>query len=75
VRRPVYLDRVEFTLDAYLKAAGAHERTGDPAGARERRRLMAELKQLRSEMLLLAEAERHGSWTPQWKQLPAGVEN
>jgi DNA-binding HxlR family transcriptional regulator len=33
----------------------------------ERRRLIAELKQLGSEMLLLAEAERHGSWTPHWK--------
>jgi hypothetical protein len=70
VRRPEYLDRVEFVLDGYVKAADAHERMGDLAGARERRRLIAELQQLRHEMLLLAEAERHGSWTPHWKQLP-----
>jgi hypothetical protein len=74
VRRPEYLDRVEFVLDGYLKAADAHERMGDLAGARERHRLIAELKQLRQEMLLLAAAERHGSWTPRWKQLPVGVE-
>jgi len=35
----------------------------------ERHRLIAQLKQLRSEMLLLAEAERQGSWTPSWQQL------
>jgi hypothetical protein len=46
---------------------------GDLAGARERQRLIAELRQLRHEMLLLAEAERRGSWTPHWKQLPAGA--
>ena len=33
---------------------------GDLAGARERKRLIAELRQLKSEILLLAEAERHG---------------
>jgi hypothetical protein len=73
VRRPEYLDRVEFFLDSYTQTAQAHERMGDLAGARERRRLIAELKQLRSEMLLLAEAERQGSWTPSWRQLPVGA--
>jgi hypothetical protein len=38
VRRPEYLDRVEFVLDGYMQAADAHERMGDLAGARERRR-------------------------------------
>jgi hypothetical protein len=71
VRRPEYLDRVEFVLDGYVTAADAHERMGDLAGARERHRLIAQLQQLRHEMLLLAEAERQGSWTPHWKQLPA----
>jgi hypothetical protein len=70
VRRPEYLDRVEFVLDGYVKAADAHERMGDLAGARERHRLIGQLQQLRHEMLLLAEVERQGSWTPQWKQLP-----
>ncbi len=70
VRRPEYLDRVDFLLEGYLAAADAHERMGDLAGARERKRLIAELRQLRSEMLLLAEAERQGSWTPRWKQVP-----
>jgi hypothetical protein len=74
VRRPEYLDRVDFFLDGYVHAADAHERMGDMAGARERHRLIAELKQLRSEMLLLAEAERRGSWTPRWKQLHANTE-
>ena len=41
VRRPEYLDRVEFLLDGYVKAADAHERMGDLAGARERHRLIA----------------------------------
>jgi hypothetical protein len=71
VRRPEYVDRVEFFLDGYVKAAEAHERMGDLAGARERNRLIAQLKQLRSEMLLLAEAERQGRWTPSWEQLPS----
>jgi hypothetical protein len=75
VRRPEYLDRVEFVLDGYLKAADAHERTGDLAGARERHRVIADLKQLRQEMLLLAEAERQGTWMPNWKQLPVGTPN
>ena len=74
VRRPEYLDRVEFVLDGYMKAAEAHERMGDLAGARERQRLIAELRQLQQEMLLLAEAERHGTWTPRWKQLASGAE-
>jgi hypothetical protein len=73
VRRPEYLDRVEFVLDGYTKAADAHERTGDLAGARERHRMIAQLKQLRQEMLLLAEAERQGTWMPNWKQLPVGT--
>jgi hypothetical protein len=73
VRRPEYLDRAEFFLDSYTQTAEAHERMGDLAGARERRRLIAELKQLRSEMLLLAEAERQGNWTPSWRQLPVGA--
>jgi hypothetical protein len=71
VRRPEYLDRVDFLLDGYLAAADAHERMGDLAGARERKRLIAELRQLRSEMLLLDEAEQQGSWIPRWKQLHA----
>jgi len=74
VRRPEYLDRVEFVLDGYVKAADVHERMGDLAGARERQRMIAELRQLRQEMLLLAEAERHGTWTPRWKQLVSGIE-
>jgi len=76
VRRPEYIDRVDFFLDGYVKAADAHERMGDLAGARERHRLIVELKQLRSEMLLLAEAERQGSWIPSWQSataLPAAV--
>jgi hypothetical protein len=44
---------------------------GDLAGARERQRLIAELRQLKSEMLLLAEAERDGRWTPRWKVAPS----
>jgi hypothetical protein len=71
VRRPEYLDRVEFLLDGYLTAADAHERMGDLAGARERKRLIAELRRLKSEMQLLAEAERDGSWTPRWKERPS----
>ena len=71
VRRPEYVDRVDFFLDGYVKAADAHERMGDLAGARERQRMIAQLKQLRSEMLLLAEAERQGRWTPSWQQAPA----
>ena len=74
MRRPEYLDRVEFVLDGYVKAADAHERMGDLAGARERHQLIAQLKQLRSEMLLLAEAERQGTWTPRWRQLASGIE-
>jgi hypothetical protein len=74
VRRPEYLDRVEFVLDGYVKAADGHERMGDLAGARERRRLVGELRQLRQEMLLLAEAEQQGTWTPRWKQLAAPAE-
>jgi len=70
VRRPEYVDRVDFFLDGYMKAADAHERMGDLAGARERHRLIAQLKQLRSEMLLLAEAERQGR-TPSWQQAPS----
>ena len=54
-----------------LTAADAHERMGDLAGARERKRLIAELKRLKSEMLLLAEAERDGRWTPNWKNGPS----
>jgi hypothetical protein len=42
------------------------------AGAGERQRRVAELRVLRHEMLLLAEAERDGSWTPRWKRLPGG---
>jgi hypothetical protein len=75
VRRPEYLDRVELVLDGYLKAADAHERMGDLAGARERHRLIGQLQQLRHEMHLLAEAERQGRWTPQWKQLPSVAGN
>ena len=71
VRRPEYLDRVDFLLEGYLTAADAYERMGDLAGVRERKRLIAELRQLRSEMLLLAEAERVGSWTPAWKDRPS----
>jgi hypothetical protein len=72
VRRPEYVDRVDFFLDGYVKAADAHERMGDLAGARERHRFIAQLKQLRSEMLLLAEAERQGNRTPScWQQVPS----
>jgi hypothetical protein len=74
VRRPEYLDRVEFVLKGYVKAADVHEHMGDLAGARERHRMVAELRRLRQEMLLLGEAERHGGWTPSWKQLASGVE-
>jgi hypothetical protein len=74
VRRPEYLDRVDFLLDGYTTASDAHTRMGDLAGARERQRMIAELRQLRSEMLLLAEAEQRGSWTPTWKQLVAAAE-
>ncbi len=70
VRRPEYLERVEFLLAGYLTAADTHERMGDLAGARERKRLIAELRQLKSEMLLLAEAERHGRWIPAWEHRP-----
>src|SRR5438445_9625159 len=41
VRRPEYLDRVEFVLNGYVKAADAHERMGDLAGPRERPRMVA----------------------------------
>ena len=71
MRRPEYLDRVEFVRDGYAQAADAYERMGDLAGARERQRMIAELKQLRQEMLLLAEAEQRGNWTPHWRQLTA----
>jgi hypothetical protein len=71
VRRPEYVDRVDFFLAGYVEAANAHERMGDLAGARERHRLVAQLKQLRSEMLLLAEAEQQGRWTPSWQQTPS----
>jgi hypothetical protein len=71
VRRPEYVDRVEFFLDGYVKAADDHERMGDLAGARERHRVVAQLKQLRSEMQLLAEAERQGNWKPNWHQTPS----
>ncbi len=71
MRRPEYIDRVDFFLDGYVEAADAHERMGDLAGARERHRLIAQLKQLRSEMLLLAEAEQQGRWTPSWQQAPS----
>ena len=71
MRRPEYIDRVDFLLDGYLTAADAHERMGDLAGARERKRLIAELRRLKSEMQLLAEAERDGSWVPAWKDGPS----
>jgi hypothetical protein len=73
VRRPEYLYRVDYFLESYTSTAEAHERMGDMAGARERRRLAAELQQLRHEMMLLAEAERQGA-TPYWKALPSGYE-
>ena len=44
---------------------------GDLGGARERKHLIAELRQLKSEMLLLAEAERDSSWTPPRKNRPS----
>ena len=56
---------------AFEDAAEAHERMGDLVGARERHRFIAQLKQLRSEMLLLAEAERQGNWIPSWQQAPS----
>jgi hypothetical protein len=70
VRRPEYLYRVDYFLESYTATADAHERMGDLAGARERRRLVAELLQLRHEMVLLAEAERQGA-APSWKALLA----
>jgi hypothetical protein len=73
VRRPEYIDRVDFLLDGYMTAADAHERMGDLAGARERKRLIAELERLKSEMQLLAEAERDGGWIPAWKDSPSLV--
>jgi len=73
VRRPEYIDRVDFLLDGYMTAADAHERMGDLAGARERKRLIAELRRLKSEMQLLAEAERDGGWIPAWKDTPSLV--
>ena len=73
VRRPEYIDRVDFLLDGYVKAAAGQEQLGDLAGARERHRLIAQLKQLRSEMLLLAEAEHQGNWTPSWRQAPSSL--
>jgi hypothetical protein len=76
VRRPEYVDRVDFFLAGYVEAAKAHECMGDLAGARERHRLIDQLKQLRSEMLLLGEAEQQGRWTPNWQQtssLPAAL--
>jgi hypothetical protein len=60
-------------LESYLTAADAHERMGDLAGARERKRLIAELRRLQSEMQLLAEAERDGSWIPAWNDRPSLV--
>jgi hypothetical protein len=47
---------VDFFLASNTSTAEAHERIGDIDGARERRRLAAELQQLRHEMVLLAEA-------------------
>ena len=60
VRRPEYLDRVDFFLESYMAAADVHERMGDLAGARERQRRVAELNVLRNEMLLLAEQNATG---------------
>jgi len=74
VRRPEYIDRVEFFLQSYTEAAEAFDRMGDLAGARERRRQITELQRLRQEMRLLAEAECQGTWTPSWKQLPPSSE-
>ena len=74
VRRPEYIDRVEFFLRSYTSAADEHERMGDLAGARERRRMIRHLRQLGQEMRLLAEAEQQGTWVPLWKQLPASAQ-
>jgi hypothetical protein len=63
----------DLHLDGYVKAATGQEQMGDLAGARERHRLIAQLKQLRSEMLLLAEAEHQGNWTPSWRQAPSSL--
>jgi len=38
VRRPEYLDRVDFLLEGYLTAAEVHERMGDLASPRRGRR-------------------------------------
>jgi hypothetical protein len=64
---------VDYFLESYTSTAEAHERMGDIAGARERRRLATELQQLRHEMVLLAEAERSRS-IPDWKAVPAGYD-
>src|SRR5262249_54939234 len=69
IRRPEYLYRVDYFLESYTSTAEAHERMGDIAGARERRRLATELQQLGHEMVLLAEAERNRV-IPHWKALP-----
>ena len=71
VRRPEYIDRVDFLLEGYLTAADANERMGDLAGARERKHLIAELWRLKTEIQLLAKAERDGSWIPAWKDRPS----
>jgi hypothetical protein len=72
IRRPEYLYRLDYFLESYTSTAEAHERMGDIAGARERRRLTSELRQLRHEMVLLAEAEQNRGTN--WKALPSSLE-
>jgi hypothetical protein len=75
VRRPEYLDRVDLFIKSYAKAAEEFQRMGDLAGTRERRRVITQLRELRQEMLLLADAERHATRVPTWAQLPAASES
>src|SRR5206468_11289365 len=44
VRRPEYIDRVDFFLDGYVTAAAGQEQMGDLAGTRERDRLISQLE-------------------------------
>jgi hypothetical protein len=75
IRRPEYLDRVDYFLESYTSTAEAHDRMGDIAGARERRCLTGELRQLRHEMVLLAEAEHDraiANWPSSSEQICLG---
>src|SRR5258708_12940718 len=51
VRRPEYIDRVDFLLDGYVTAAATPDRMGDLAGARERQPLIPQLNHLPPQIL------------------------